>query len=506
MKNHLTILYIFLGSGCLMGQVNIAWQRCIGGSMQDEGTTVCKARNGDFVVAGYALSEDGDVAMPNGFNDYFITRLDSLGEIKWTQSFGGTGHDRAYTVHECEMGYLISGNTKSNDGDVSGYHGDFDGWAVKVDNNGVLQWQKCYGGMGWESFWASKQTLDKGHILVGRSGEIDGDVTGNQGFIDVWAVRIDSLGEIEWQTSIGGSALDIAYAVDVCTDGGYIIAGESQSNDKDVSANFGSSDYWIVKLSAEGKIVWERTYGGSLLDRPNDIKQTIDGGYVVIGQSNSSDGDITNAHGGFDFWILKLDALGNIVWQQSLGGTNNDFGRSVTLLNNGSFVFSGGSLSKDGDLNNNLGNFDCWVVCLSADGILKWQKNIGGEGDDWANAITSVNNESLVIAGYTWSNDNDVSGNHGSSDYWIVKLSAPSSSTSAPEPARLMLAPNPAREHIQLLWPPVESGARVRITDALGRVHIDTRLDATGVLDVSGLQSGVYFVEAMGAVEKLVKE
>jgi hypothetical protein len=270
--------------------------------------------------------------------------------------------------------------------------------------------------------------------MAGGSPSVDGDVTGNHGLTDFWIVKLDTTGDIQWQKSLGGSGYDRTdYDQSICqtADGGYIVAGYSNSNDGDVSGNHGGYDYWIVKLNSNGHVQWQKCLGGSNDDLATSIKQTADGGYIVAGYSNSNHGDVSGNHGGNnDCWVVKLDASGNIQWQKCLGGTYDEVASSVQQTADGGYIVGGHSNSNDGDVNGNHGSFnDAWLVKLNVSGNIQWQKCLGGTYDEGANAVQQTADGGYVAVGLSDSNnDGDVSGNHGyplgTEDYWIVKLDA----------------------------------------------------------------------------------
>jgi hypothetical protein len=492
-------LFVVFGV-CWVGggaQPGIQWQRSYGGSLNDEATEVVQTNDGGYIVSGTTVSDDGDVGTNNGFNEFWVLKLDSLGLVQWKNTYGGSNHDDALALESTmDGGYIMAGFTMSNDGDVSGNHGDFDAWVLKLDSLGTIQWQKCLGGSGWEEAWDIKQTPDGGFIVVGRAGSVDGDVTINHGFLDYWVVKLNVLGAIEWQKSLGGSGLDLGYAVDVTSDGGFIVAGESQSEDGNVTKNSGSSDYWVVKLDIEGKIEWEKSYGGSLLDRANDIKQTRDGGYMVFGQSASNDGDVTNAHGNYDNWLVKLSETGEIEWQKTLGGSSEDYAKSFEQLEDGGYVTLGTSMSTNGDVLGNNGIMDIWVVRLSELGDIQWQKTLGGTKTEWGNAIQQTEDDGFILAGYNWSINGDASTCNGKSDYWIVKLAPESSPTTQPTTQPLNLYPNPATQAITIQIPDTESTLNIQITDLIGRELGRQTIPNGGTVDIKSLPNGVYLVSA----------
>jgi hypothetical protein len=172
-------------------------------------------------------------------------------------------------------------------------------------------------------------------------------------------VKLTSLGTIEWQEALGGSGFDYSNSIQQTSDGGYIVAGTSDSNDGDVSLNNGYEDYLVVKLTSIGNIEWQKSLGGSGRDYANSIQQTSGGGYIVAGSSVSNDGDVSGNHGfATDYWVVKLTSLGAIDWQKALGGINNDYSYSIQQTSDGGYIVAGITYSIDGDVSGNNGGVD----------------------------------------------------------------------------------------------------------------------------------------------------
>ena len=194
----------------------------------------------------------------------------------------------------------------------------------------AIEWEKSFGG-NWEDLASSiTQTTDGGYIVAGSSQSDDGDVTGHHGRLDIydyWIVKLTGMGDIEWQKSLGGSDNDYANSIIPTSDSGYIVAGYSVSADGDVTESRGNLDAWVVKLRSTGEIEWQRLLGGKGWDEAKYIAPTRDGGYIITGFSNSNDGDVIGLHGNYgfrDYWIVKLRSTGEIEWQRVLGGSNKD--------------------------------------------------------------------------------------------------------------------------------------------------------------------------------------
>ncbi|MFI5134297.1 MAG: T9SS type A sorting domain-containing protein [Chitinophagales bacterium] len=349
--------------------------------------------------------------------------------IEWQKSFGGSNNDEARSIQQTtDNGFIVAGFSSSNNDDVTGNHNDNDFWIVKLDADGNLVWQKSLGGSASDQAYSIQQTTDGGYIVAGSSNSNDGDVSGHHGslsYTDYWVVRLDASGNLVWQKSLGGSNDELASSVQQTADGGFIVAGDSWSTDGDVTGHHGSTsynDYWIVKLDAGGNLIWQKSFGGSDFDFVHSVQQTNDGGFLNAGDTYSDDGDVSGNHGGFDYWIIKLDTAGNLTWQKSLGGSDADFAESFQQTSNGGFIIGGISYSIDGDVSGNHGGYDVWIVKLDAEGNLVWEKSFGGSNDDGATSLQLDNDGGFIVSGFSDSNDGDVSGNHDLDDYWIVKI------------------------------------------------------------------------------------
>ena len=443
MKRLLTYLLFILPLGSYAQTPGIEWQKTYGGTGTDEASVVRPTNDGGYIVTGLSNSANGDVTGNHGAADHWVMKLNSLGAIQWKKSYGGSSDDKGYDIRQTtDGGYIFIGYTTSNDGNVTGNHGSTDYWVVKINDTGLIQWQKAMGGSGAENGYNVIQTLDGGYATIGLSSTTNnsGDVagSGNHGGSDYWLTKLDASGTIQWTKSYGGAGLEQAFGIVQNADSSYVLCGYSASaSSGDVTDNHGGSDYWIVKVSPSGVLIWQRSYGGTGADRAFNICKTTDGGYVVNGASASTDGNITANHGGNDYWVIKLNDTGGLVWQRSIGGTGDDFGRSVQQTLDGGYVLGGRTnTANNGDVTGNHGDYDYWVVKLNDAGAIKWQKCFGGtlgEGAPGATVpfttVTQLADGKYIMAGCTYSNDGDATGNNSTNtttddNYWIVKLQA----------------------------------------------------------------------------------
>ncbi len=413
----------------------IQWQKVFGKISDDYPCIIRQIKDGGYIVAATCDSLSLNSVITHGKKDYWVAMLNSDGNVQWRKSFGGSDDDEATSIQPTkDGGYIIAGESNSDFWDVSGAkinHGGYDYWVVKIDSVGAIQWQKFYGGSNDDFATSIQQTNDGGFIICGGSGSNDGDVTGHHGSVsksDYWIVKIDPVGVIQWQKSYGGSNNDIAVDIRQTRNGDYIIVGMSYSVDGDVGNHHGSdstTDHWVLEIDPLGTIKWGNSYGGSNNDVPTSIVQNSDGGFIIAGNSHSSDGNVLGHHGVdslSDCWVLKIDSVGTIKWQRSYGGSGDDLINSLVPSEDGGFIMVGSSNSADADVIGNHGNYDCWIVKINEQGMMQWQKFLGGSEVDEAYSIQQTNDEGYIMAGITMSNNGDVVNYTSGIEYWIVKL------------------------------------------------------------------------------------
>jgi hypothetical protein len=408
------------------------WEKSFGGSMDDAAESVINTKDGGFLVIGSSSSADDQVTNFHGGNDdVWLTKLDSLGNLQWANAYGGTGDDEAYSVVQTsDSGYIFAGKTNSNNtGDVTGFHGgNFDAWICKIDSIGKIQWEQTFGGVADDRAYSIVQLEDGAYVFAGTSNSVDGTARMHKGKKDFWVVKLDQTGQIIWNDDFGGSQDDIAYQLIETRDHGFAVVGATESLDGDVNAFHGLTDVWLIRLDTLGNMVWNKSYGGGSADAGNSVCETSDGGFAVAGYSSSHDGDVSGVHGlATDFWAFKTDAMGNLKWQHAYGGTNNDFGTAIVQTDDGGFGVAGYITSSDGDVIglHSPNTADFWLLKLDGNGALEWQRTLGGTDEDECNSVTQLPNGGLVLAGYSMSFDGDVTGVRGGKDFWVLELQPP---------------------------------------------------------------------------------
>jgi len=296
------------------------WTRTYGGSSSDIGNSVAQTSDGGYIVAGYTYSFGA------GSGDVYLVKTDAVGDTIWTRTYGGSDDDRGYSIAQTSDGeYIVAGYTNSfgaGSGDV---------YLVKTDTVGDTIWTRTFGGSDHDYGFSVAQTSDGGYIVAGRTYSF------GAGSWDFYLVKTDAVGNTIWTRTYGGSDWDSGESVTQTTDGGYIVAGGTES------FGAGYEDVYLVKTDADGDTLWTRTYGGDLWDCGHTIANTTDGGYIVAGYTYSF------GVGSGDVYLVKTDAVGDTIWTRTYGGSNDDTGFSFAQTSDGGYIIAGRTYSFGAD-------------------------------------------------------------------------------------------------------------------------------------------------------------
>ncbi len=401
----------------LSAQPEIAWQTCLGGSDEDLPNALFDLPDGSVFLAGVTYS--ADVNGHHGNADFFAARLDPQGNLLWQRSLGSSEFDYLTDAKLTpDGGFLLAGWASANDGDVSGSHGSQDAWLVKLSAEGNLEWQRSIGGTKKDAANFVLLLPGGGYLCGGRTASPDGDIAGFQGVEDCWLAQLDEAGNLLWLRTYGGAAEDAFLCGATCPDGGFLLGGYTSSVEGDVTLQHGEFDIWLVKTDADGNLLWQKTLGGSVNEGITGMAALADGCFIA-GYTNSADGDVTQQRGATDAWMLRLDAGGNLLWQKTLGSEGADAVRSFVQTPDGGFLVSGNTGEGGSDFPQRFGKSDYWAAKLSGSGELVWASAFGGTDDDLGFALAH-SAEGFAMTGMSKSNDGQVSGNHGSGDIWLI--------------------------------------------------------------------------------------
>ncbi|MFN4133674.1 MAG: hypothetical protein ACK4GQ_04840, partial [Candidatus Hadarchaeales archaeon] len=321
---------------------SLVWQKTFGGSNWDSGNHVVRTADGGYLVVGHTKSSS------SGEQDIFVVKTDSWGNKEWDKRLGGEYWDWGYSaVQTIDGGYAIVGATFTATKQE-------DALLIKLTQSGVVEWEKKFGGDLWDIAFSFIQTSDGGYAIVGYTGSY-GENNG-----DVWLIKTDRFGDKEWEKTYPGSRRDIGYSVVQTSDGGYAIAGFTSSKGS------GEKDAWLLKTDAWGNLQWDKPYGGAQDDVARYVLPSMDNGYLLAGWTSSF------GSGGYDVWIAKVDASGNLEWQKSFGGSDVDQGYQAVETKDGGYVIVGFTRSFG------QGVEDAWLLKIDSKGKEEWNRTFGG--------------------------------------------------------------------------------------------------------------------------------
>lgn len=414
MKPYIFLLFVCSFANVLIGQsIKFNWQNCYNGPLNDKCYDIVATDDGYFIVGSYEFPN----AIPPSFTqiDIWLIKTDLSGNFLWEKWYGGSANEGpSNIVRAIDGNYYIFGGAGSSDGDISfdPYPQSVDFWIIKIDSSGKILWNRIVGGNGTDIPYNATATTDGGIVCLGWTSSFDGDVSQYYGDYDMWLIKLDSIGEKQWDYTIGTSDFDYGYAVIQTLDGGFLVGGPSNiENGGNIQCNpFNSNEEAVVfKLDSNGNQQWQHCYGGSRHDGVEALLEVEDG-YVIGCYGGSDDGDLTGSgwhgnsnDGNTDIWIIKADFYGNILWQKCYGGTGFDFTGKIFKTSDNNLMVFGTTYSFDGDV---IGNHsisaidpDIWMIKISNSGELVWQRCIGGAGPEWLeNGVIQKNDFDYTIA------------------------------------------------------------------------------------------------------------
>ena len=409
----------------------LIWIKNFGGSNEDVAHSIIETSDGGIAILGNTMSIDGmisDKILPE--RDFWFLKLNSDGEILVNKTFGGSGDDRGQSLLEMsDGGFLLIGYSKSSDGDGSKNEGQHDNCIIRINNKGDLLWEKSIGFSGHDHAYSIIKTLDGGFFMSGfldvtasnGEGNIGKGLNTRHGVGEFWGHKLDSQGQIMWSRFFGGTNNDRSYDVVETKNGDFILVGSTESNDVDISKNYGSYDYWVIKIDRKGELIWEKTFGGSGIDVANSIERLPNNNFLILGYSFSSDFQRIESIGESDFWLLEIDGAGNLIKDLSFGGNLYDSGQDICKGPSGSYFLTGYSQSNNGDVYSNSGSNDVVVFHISPIGIIFKSIILGGSKSDLGYSSVFSSSGNLYVVGTSESNDGDFSKPYGGKDFFVAK-------------------------------------------------------------------------------------
>lgn len=516
---------------------DILWEKSYGGIHADYLFDAQPTADYGFILAGSSLSnKTGNKTDDNhGDLDYWIWKMNEKGDLEWQKSIGGSGFDLLQSIKNTrDGGFILAGTSGSNSGFQKGEacKGITDFWVIKLDATGQEQWQRTIGGSGQDELICAFQTKDGGYILGGSSSsnpapisnaKPDGKSTAttkadlyaksekSRGNMDYWVVKLNKEGVIEWQKTYGGQYADLLRSMEQTNDLGFILVGYSSSpisGDK-TDANKGVGDYWVIKINDVGEIQWQNSYGAEGDDQPYLIHQTKDGGYIVGG--NSSSKNVLTPQGGIvsngtDYWVLKLDTQGGVIWSKTYDFGKVDILTSLVENEDNTYLIGGHAKTESGrSIVNKVakaagvskekdGVDDYIALKIDSKGEEIWNRTIGSNGEDILRRLIETRDGGYLLAGTSNSNSSkDKNSNIGSNDFWVVKLKDKAKIEKVK--ASIEAIPNPVKTFTNVIVGYDFKEGTAAVVDISGRILQEFSIsNRTVPVDLSSYSEGIYII------------
>ena len=517
MKKILSAILLFFAINASAQVPEIIWQQCYGTATRDVAFGIAPAEDG-YMLAVEVESGEG-LTNYHGLDDIWIVNIDSTGAILWEKCFGGSGYDTPRKIISIGNNeFYVLGGTGSTDGDVQSYNqGNGDLWVVKINGEGDLLWEKCYGSWGTEEPRDMILTADGGFALLARISASGGDISNYYGSYDNWVVKCDSLGNIEWEITLGNNGLDNGISLMINSAGNIMMIGAAQKYGGLVECYPDGvwADVWIVELDLQGNILTQYCYGGSHYDLGNNLIELEDG-FAFVAFTHSNDGDVSGLHGpsaappdGWsDIWMVRLNEQMEIIWQKCLGGYRTEGPNFITRIEDGGFLVVGMTTSNDGDVSGNHSypgtHTDIWVVKLNENGDIEWQRCYGGFSSqrlENPHTILKKSDYNYVIAASTKGSPTyDVQcGTFEGYNAWIFEIALPDTVgviTATASANEIKVYPNPADDYLVFENNVALSANnyQIQIMNIFGQVISTLEMNnSKTVLETQDFAPGIYF-------------
>lgn len=412
----ITLLVLFTGFSTLAQKPLLEYAKTYGSNNNDGGKAIKATSDGGYITAGYTLYNNGDVHGAHGGVDCWVIKFDSDGDTSWTYAIGGPGNDDAEDIIEGSDGNFYGvGYSHNTGGNVKSNNGAADLFVFKISSSGILLETNSFGGNSNEHGNSIIENNDGNLVVVAyTTSNNNGDVPATNGNQDYWIVELNKRYlTIDTSYTFGGTNADRPYDIIQTKDKGYLISGEN------IATVFPGYNFDVMKLDSTFTKEWQKSLGGNANDHARSAVQTLDGGYAIAGFTTSP---VTGYRDGYDFYVVKLDSTGKVLWSKPYGSTANDLAYAIQEDSDSTLLVVGESGRSDGDVSVNNGNQDFWLIKLSDTGTLLWDFTYGGSHFDIPQDFV-ITDDGYMINGYSASNN--VNGFRGAIDVRLVKLVLP---------------------------------------------------------------------------------
>jgi flagellar motor protein MotB len=425
----LIVTALIMGGLPLTMQGQLAyWQKYLGGKGFDFGKRLLLNQDGTIIVGGEIEAAGTDESgKKRRDRDLVILKMATQDKVFWRQQLGGKKDEILNDLIAVrDGGYLAIGSTASSD--LKGFKGDTDLWLVKIDEQGAVEWTRVYGGKGDDRGLCVIELTEGGFLIGGESGSRNGSMRSpHHGGFDSWVAKLNREGAIIWEKHFGGMGNEKAVRLHEDSTGRYVVVNTSDSRDQDVAVNFGRTDVWVFSLDDKAEITWQRNFGGEGNDDVRDSHLDENGHLTLAGTTFSRSGHVLEQKGYGDFWLFQLVVGGDLRWSQTYGGRKPDGVSGMTATYDGGFLLCGMVKSNDGDVEGNRGYFDGWIVKTNQEGEKEWTRTLGFEAQDELNDVIELEKGGYLMIGTVQEllGGTPLPGHQGAGDIWLTNMSDP---------------------------------------------------------------------------------
>ncbi|MEO1450470.1 MAG: hypothetical protein AAFV07_13145, partial [Bacteroidota bacterium] len=408
----------------------VFWQKYQGTESFEKGRNILYRPDGTLIITSEILTGGVDSGQPRSY-DVRVIKYSTQGKIFWERNLGGSGHDHITKVIETrESGIMLIGTTESHDGDISANRGGTDIWVTSLSPTGQVRWSRTFGGSGDDRGTAILETRNGDIWIGGESSSPNGDMKSlHHGGLDSWIARLSAEGRLLWERHYGSGGNEQVRGLHERPDGRIMALHTSDKAGQDVQVNLGRSDVWATILEEDGEIGWQANFGGT----DNDLIETSymhpDGSLILGGTTFSADVHIDKQQGLGDGWLLRLDPSGGVVWSRTFGGRRPEGVTDIKPTSDGGYIWCGLTQTRtgEGDIVVNAGYYDGWIGKIGADGTMDWMRTHGFVGKDVFESVVELPMGGFVVLGYSIMGQKEAlrPGHRGMGDIWLVNLGDP---------------------------------------------------------------------------------
>jgi len=501
MKKILTLLTLFTSLITFSQTTTIVNQKLFGGNSEEIFSDAILLQNGNYLIlcSSESMQTGNKTTLNYGSSDFWLINLNADFTINWQKGFGGSGYDEAWKLVETtDGGFLCVGNS---DSPISGNKtapniGNSDFWVLKLDNLGNVEWEKTFGGAA-NDYAISLKMFENGDFLIGGASDspVSGDKTSpSNGGLDYWLIRIDSLGNVIWDKTIGGAAKDWLTGLLIDSNDNIYVTGESRSDisGSKTEANYGDQNVWLVKLNDNANIIWDKTLGGSIAESESNLLLIENMLYLNSLSNSPVSGNKTAVPvGGGDFWLVKLDTNSNIIWDRSYG-LNQTFRGHMLDLSNGTFMLSGDFNPTGSSL-----SADYLTIFIDTNGVQLYREVIEADNTDGLGGVINLGDNQFIYVG---SSNSPISGDKtispfGGLDIWLVEVTTNLGVSEQIVTNHYNLYPNPNNGVFTITGLTPQSKVEVFSIDGKLKKVFNTIQSSELQISNTGLSKGMYFAK-----------